>query len=115
MVDRALGYPGAWIDHPWGESVVKVGKKVFVFLADRETPSTARRYVGVKLTDALDHALSLSGVDRMGYGLGKYGWVSAAFEPEVEPDHDLIAEWLDESYRNVATKTLIRELDTRSG
>jgi len=28
----ALGFPGAHEDFPWGESVVKVGKKVFVFL-----------------------------------------------------------------------------------
>ena len=30
----ALGFPGAWADNPWGDSVVKVGKKIFVFLGD---------------------------------------------------------------------------------
>jgi predicted DNA-binding protein (MmcQ/YjbR family) len=28
----ALELPEAWEDHPWGDTVVKVGKKVFVFL-----------------------------------------------------------------------------------
>ena len=30
----ALGMPGAIEDFPWGESVAKVNKKVFVFLGD---------------------------------------------------------------------------------
>ena len=28
----ALGLPGAYEEFPWGESVVKVNKKMFVFL-----------------------------------------------------------------------------------
>jgi hypothetical protein len=31
LVKFALGYPGAWEDHPWGETVAKVKTKVFVF------------------------------------------------------------------------------------
>ena len=34
LLKLALSYPEAWEDHPWGENVVKVGKKIFVFLGD---------------------------------------------------------------------------------
>ena len=36
--------PGAWENHPWGESVAKEGKKVFVFFGVLET------YIGLRLT-----------------------------------------------------------------
>src|SRR5262249_56520222 len=41
-----------------------------------------------------------------GYGLGKAGWVSAAFEPGSSPPIDLLCAWIDESYLAVAPAKL---------
>jgi predicted DNA-binding protein (MmcQ/YjbR family) len=104
--DFALGLPGAWEDHPWDETVVKVGKKVFVFMGMADDPSG----VTVKLTDSHGHALSVDGAEPAGYGLGKSGWVSVPLDGEAS-DPDLVCDWVEESYRNIATKKLIKELD----
>ena len=39
VLDFALRLPGAYEDHPWGESVAKVNKKVFVFMGHPEDDS----------------------------------------------------------------------------
>ena len=103
--DFALTLPGAWEDFPWGEVVVKVNKKVFVFMG---TEGSDNPGLSVKLTDSHEHALSVEGAAPTGYGLGKAGWVSV---PLSAADADLLEDWIEESYRNVATKTLIRQLD----
>ena len=36
LLKFALAYPGAWEDHPWGETVAKVKTKVFVFFGKPE-------------------------------------------------------------------------------
>ena len=43
--------------------------------------------------------------------MGKYGWVTMRFGPSEEPPFDLLLDWLDESYRAVAPKTLVKRLD----
>jgi predicted DNA-binding protein (MmcQ/YjbR family) len=110
LLKAALAYPEAWEDHPWGETVVKVRKKVFVFLGH---PDNAEIEFGlsVKLPESRDFALTLPYTEPTGYGLGKAGWVSATFTKGVKPDLELLLEWLDESYRAVAPKTLVKQLD----
>ena len=45
----ALGLPETHEDHPWGETVIKVNKKVFVFLGIEEPTEKWVPTFGVKL------------------------------------------------------------------
>jgi predicted DNA-binding protein (MmcQ/YjbR family) len=105
----ALGFPGAYEDHPWDEDVAKVGKKVFVFFG---APDRAESGMTVKLRESHDHALSVPGAAPTGYGLGTSGWVDVPFR-DTTPPLDVLKDWVDESYRMVAPKKLVSELDRR--
>lgn len=107
--DVALTFPEAWEDHPWGEIVIKVRKKVFVFFGNDEFPGMT-----VKLADPVvrEHALSLRGASLAGYGLGRSGWVSIPLQGKAPP-RKLLSEFLEESYRAVAPKSLAAGLDNR--
>jgi len=109
----ALGLPEAWEDHPWGDTVIKVGKKIFLFLGVEEPTDKWRPSFGVKLqSEAHGHALTVEGARPSGYGLGKAGWVTVPLESELPPD-DVLLDWVEESYRAVAPKRAIKELDGR--
>jgi predicted DNA-binding protein (MmcQ/YjbR family) len=110
LLASAIEYPGAHIDHPWGETVVKVNKKVFVFLGMDDDP----KGMSVKLPDSNEQALALEGAEPTGYGLGRAGWVSLSFDGKDVPPIGVLRDWLDESYRTVAPKKLIAELDART-
>ena len=103
LLGEALGFPGAWEDHPWGDTVVKVGKKIFVFLGESG--------FSVKLPESAEEALALPGSEPTGYGLGKAGWVSVQVTGGADQPVEMFSDWLDESYRAVAPKKLVAELD----
>jgi predicted DNA-binding protein (MmcQ/YjbR family) len=110
--DFALGFPEAWLDHPWGEDVVKVGKKIFVFLGLEDMDDLL---VTVKLDDSRDQALAVPGAEPSGYGLGRAGWVTIPLR-STTPPLPVLQDWVDESYRRVAPKKLVAELDaSRTG
>ena len=110
LIAHALSFPGAFEDNPWGERVAKVGKKVFVFFGVSK-PDEPRLMVVVKLPSSGLKALDLPFAEPTGYGLGKSGWVSAIFSPGDPLPIELLRAWITESYRAIAPKKLLKELD----
>jgi len=106
----ALAFPGAHEDHPWGETAVKVAKKVFVFLGMCPAKTSDEFGLSVKLPESGKMALALPFAEPTHYGLGKSGWVTATFAQSDVP-LDLVFEWIEESYRAIAPTRLVRERD----
>src|SRR5687767_7229462 len=100
---HALAFPEAYEDFPWGESVIKVNKKVFVFLGMDEGPYSAQ--ISVKLKDSNAQALLVRGAEPTGYGLGRGGWVTVPLG-KGSPPIAVLTDWVEESYRLVAPKRI---------
>jgi predicted DNA-binding protein (MmcQ/YjbR family) len=110
LLEFALSLPDAWEDHPWGESVAKVGKKVFVFMgmgADEDGTT----HLTVKLPASHDEALALPFTETPGYGLDRGHWVTVHAPPDTPSD--MLTVWIEESYRTVAPRASVRALDAR--
>ena len=110
LEEFALSLPEAWPDAPWGDRVVKVGKKIFVFLS---RPDATRPSATFKLPDSRDHALSFPEAFPTGYGLGKHGWVTVMVDTVAPEEREVLFDFVEESYRAVATKTLVKRLDAQ--
>jgi len=87
--------------------VVKVGKKVFVFLGR----AGGGLSLSVKLPESHLLALDLPFASPTGYGLARGGWVTATFEPGDRPPLDLLRRWIEESYAAVAPRARVAELE----
>lgn len=108
LLEFALGLPGAWEDHPWGETVAKVGKKIFLFAGqDKE----GRLAFSLKLPESGDAALAMPLAAPTGYGLGDSGWVTLRVGKKDKAPVGLYLSWVEESYRAVAPKKLVKALD----
>lgn len=103
----ALSLPEAYEDHPWEETVIKVNKKIFLFLGNEEREKPG---FGVKLVEAHPQALAAPGAAPSGYGLGKSGWVSVPIGDGLPPV-EVLFDWIEESYRLIAPKRLVKALD----
>ncbi len=99
----ALGLPETHEDLPWGERVVKVNKKVFVFLGRDIDPHFG---LSVKLPTSGKAALRMPFASPTGYGLGKSGWVSAKLDDKSQASFEMLRDWVRESYCAIAPKAL---------
>jgi predicted DNA-binding protein (MmcQ/YjbR family) len=103
LLDYCLAKPGAWADEPWGEgdTVIKVGPKVFAFTGGAESTT-----VGLKCARNREEADEWvarypEAVSVMAY-IGRFGWNSLAIAgaiPEVE-----VLEAIDASYDAIVAK-----------
>ena len=109
----ALGLRGATEHFPWGERVVKVAGKVFVFLGADPLPD-GEMGLSVKLPESGRETLELPFTNPTGYGLGKAGWVSASFSAKDAPPLAMLEDWILESYRAVAPKRILAKLVDRA-
>lgn len=122
--EYALSLPGAYEETPWGGSVARVKKGIFVYFgrSDEEKAAASDRkkaHVGqpgdysinVKLPKSGRKVIASGRGRPSDYGLGAKGWVivtipagSAIVVGEVRP-------LIEESYRSVAPPTLVAKLD----
>jgi predicted DNA-binding protein (MmcQ/YjbR family) len=86
---------------------MKVKGKAFIFMGHEH----GGLGLSVKLPQSNAAALMMPFATPTGYGLGKSGWVSAEFPKGKQPPMEMLRQWLDESYRAVAPKKLVAQLE----
>lgn len=104
---HALGYPEAYEEMPWGHHAIKVKGKSFLFLAADGSGLS----LSAKLPSSGAVALKLPFASPTEYGLGRSGWVTARFPRGARVPLAILRMWIDESYRAIAPKRLVGQLD----
>jgi predicted DNA-binding protein (MmcQ/YjbR family) len=93
---HSLAKPGAFEDHPWGDTVWKVAPKGKIFCFGGGTRVTVRATL-----DEQSALIQLPGIVPAPY-LARHGWVSVDLE---EPqNHELVFDLIDRSYELVTAK-----------
>ena len=110
MREFALTFPESHEDNPWDHIAIKVRKKTFVFLGGHKD-SVGKFSMTVKLPVSAEMAATLPYVEPAGYGLGRSGWVTVRCAAKDKADPEMFREWIEQSYRAVAPKTLVKQLD----
>lgn len=103
--EKALSYPETEETFPWGEHAFKVKGRTFVFMRDDESGTS----FSVKLSGSREAALALPGSEPTHYGMGAKGWVTV--KPTSRTSLKVLYAFIDESFRAVAPKRLLRDME----
>lgn len=90
--------PGATVDHPWGEVVFKVKKKIFAYIG---RPGESSGVTVKPAPEELEELLKLPNVNLAHY-IGRYGWVNVAIDDKASMEMAL--RLVDETYEQIAHK-----------
>jgi predicted DNA-binding protein (MmcQ/YjbR family) len=90
--------PGATVDHPWGEVVFKVKKKIFAYIG---RPGESSGVTVKPAPEELEALLKLPNVNLAHY-IGRYGWVNVAIDDRASMEMAL--RLVDETYEQIAHK-----------
>ncbi len=104
--DRAVGYPEVNEGSSCVNRAFKARKKNFLFLGEKPD----NRRIMLKLGPSLDEAEGVVG-GRDGCTVGTNGWVTLNLAADGDVDAKLLERWVEESYRLLAPKTLVKQLD----
>lgn len=109
LLEIVLRLPGAYEDRPWGSVHCKVAEKIFVGWGRMDDGE-----MSLGFRTSLELQAMLVGSDprfSIAKYVGKYGGVDMRLGPK--PDWDEVEQFIVESYRIIAPKKLVKELDAR--
>ncbi len=106
--DYAMTLTEAHEDFPRGHRAIKGNGKAYVFLGDEKNAKELS--MSVKLPGSCHTAVDLPFVEPTGYTLAKSGWGTARFTKTGDVPMDLFRAWIEESYRAIAPKKLVKTL-----
>lgn len=86
----------------------KARKKGFMFLGEK--PDGVLRLM-VKLDSGIDSAEAVATEHPDEWKVSGPGWITGNFTDDSAPPLETMKEWIDESYRLLAPKTLVKLLD----
>ena len=103
--------PGAYEDRPWGSVHCKVDGKIFVGWGRMDDGDMS---MGIRVDTAFQPMLVASDSRfTVAKYVGKYGGVDMRLGPK--PDWDEVEKFIVESYRLIAPKKRLKELDAGAG